>query len=562
MEYIINNDSLNEKEIEYIKKEANSKLISILSALVDSSSHTFFGELRLNNFTSNIISINDQIAEVENSLHGLDLKSYDELKKIAKEYKIKGYSRLNKDLLSYEVEKAIYAKLEFLRDKSATLSNDYTRNYKNTFEYFINDKISKLESALTLEHNLDLINYYRFLLENFKILNINLKSIHSSLDAVSYAITLLNDYEEELTDVKNSIKENQRLLAISTDYNEMVNLREAIAKDFERKKSLIDLIEAQKTGIINIVDSKNLTTDFAIMKLDIFECLVNIKSNISVAYNNNAIDVNEEDMDKCMKAFGEFFTYPIFKQQEFENYLDDKEATYNNEKQLVAGPRPKSYFFNNTLTVADTIDKEENKENVLDAKTEDFVEDVNKSKTEEPIENLEGIKKEESEESLKDEKADEPIINEGANDKDPLIKDEPTTLDSSMEQGDDKPKSNLENLFRIEEGKRNKLGVVSIEDDESVYGESIKNNSDKGIDINALSFKEKMIYLCNLMGDKLVLKVVSTKDTIVDKFTSAKNKSKASIGKNNIFVIAKQKINNAVEDTIYRIESKEEGRTK
>lgn len=334
MNYNIENTLLTDREVEVTKKKADDKLVDILTALVDASSHTFFGEMRLNNFTTNILDVNDQISEIDNLLRTVERKSDAELKELAKEYNIEGFENLNKDLLLYEVQKAIYNKRDELRDQSISISNNYTRNYKNTFEYFINENIQTLEKAIITEHNIDLKDKYKFLLNNFKSLDINLKAIHSWVDAVSPEIYLLNDDIDELNVITNRIKDQQKKFALSTDYNEMLEIKKQIDSDKSKAKDLKIQISVHKSNAIAAFNQNGVQINFADLKLQFFENLVNIKANINDA---TALNINEEDIDKCMSAFNEYFFDAVSKEFEFRDYLEENDILLENEIVNVSG---------------------------------------------------------------------------------------------------------------------------------------------------------------------------------------------------------------------------------
>ena len=361
MEYNIENTLLTDREVEVVKQKADDKLIGILTSLVNESSHTFYGDFRFNTFTNNILSIQNEITGAEELLKNLEGMSYNELRKLGSKYKIKKDPKLKLDkvLLLNEVEKAITLKINDLRNTSNEYANAYTKNYKNTFEYFINDKISKLESAITTEHNLDNLNKYRYLRDNFKVLSNNLKDIHSWIDELSYPATLLGDYEDELNECNQKIKEYQDKIVRSSDYNEVMELTNLLKQENEKKHELKKDIKIQKQNILDVYNKGNIEINFVNMRNEFLKSMLNITSNCKEAFENGIldktdfidIDSNGKEIDKCSRAFHSFFYEIIEKEFEFRNYLEENEIVLENDSR-----ERTSKFFNlvNNRTVSFT----------------------------------------------------------------------------------------------------------------------------------------------------------------------------------------------------------------
>lgn len=327
MNYNIENTNLTDRELEVVKKNADNKLIDILSTLADSGNNVFYGNMMMANFKDRILSVNDKLSEIDDLLRSLESKSDDEIKDLAKKYNVKNYEELNKSLLRYEVEKAIYLERNSLRDESIEVADTYTKNYKNTFEYFIKEKIDKLQSID--EHNLELKAKYDLLLKNFKEIKESLEMLHSWIDVVTYPCSLLEQYESELTMINERIIDNQTNLAISTSYSEMKSLSEAIKAGENQRELVLESIDILKKDIIKTFKTSNIQINFANLKLKIFNNLEYIKSNMYGA--NDVIGMNEEDIDKVMKAFAEFFSLTICREYDFRNYLIENNIVLSDE---------------------------------------------------------------------------------------------------------------------------------------------------------------------------------------------------------------------------------------
>ena len=364
MDYSIENTLLTDKEIDVLKRKADDKLVDVLCTLVNESGRTFYGNLRFNMFTNDIIGVNDQISKLDDLIRSIDRMSTDELKELANTYNVKKYSELNDSLLAYEVEKALRLERENLNEKSISLSSTYTINYKNTFEYFFNDCISKVEVALAKEHDIDNMDKYRILRRAFKNIQENLNTLHSLIDTMSVPATLLTDYNEELIDCESNIKELQDKLNLSYDYNEVVELENSLKLANEKRKNLKDAIKVQRENIINIYSSGNDQLDFSNMRTEILRCMIEVTSNSKEAFENNVLDkedfFTEEDdiqIDKCSRAFQSFFYEIIDKEFAYKNYLDENEIVLNNQLRSHS-----SRFFNRSQESAKDKDstKDEN----------------------------------------------------------------------------------------------------------------------------------------------------------------------------------------------------------
>ena len=339
MNYNIENTLLTEEELGKVTKIADDKLVDILAALVDSSSNTFYGEYRLNNFTKSIIDVNDKISSTDTLLRSLESKTEDELKELAKEYKVDGYEKLTKSLLLYEVEKAIYIERNELRDASISMANTYTSNYQNTFEYFISTNIAGLDRAINTEHNLDLLNKYKFLRDNFVALDYKLKTLHGWLDIITPEIEAMNEDKDEIDIITKRLKENQNKFAIGADadgnlfsFEELKKIKDEIDNDSSRLHELRESISVHKANTINLFNSSNIQINFANLKMEILENLVNIQSNIKEAYDNKVLTINADDIQKVMKAFNEYFNDPVYKQFEFTNFLRENDLIIDSDR--------------------------------------------------------------------------------------------------------------------------------------------------------------------------------------------------------------------------------------
>ena len=327
MNYNIENTLLTDREIEVVKKNADTRLIDILSTLADSGNNVFYGNMMMANFKDKILSVNDKLSEIDDLLRSLDSITLEEIKDLAKKYEIKNYESLSESLLRYEVEKAIYLERNSLRDESIDVANSYTKNYKNTFEYFIKEKVEKLASID--EHNLELKAKYDLLLKNFKEIQDSLEMLHSWIDIVTYPCSLLEEYQSELTMINDTILDSQTQLAISSSYSEMKSLSETIKANENKKELVLESIDILKNDIIKTFKNSNIQINFANLKLKIFNNFEYIKSNLDGA--KDIIGMNEEDIDKVMKAFAEFFSLTICREYDFRNYLIENNIVLSDE---------------------------------------------------------------------------------------------------------------------------------------------------------------------------------------------------------------------------------------
>lgn len=333
MKYNINNSILTGEDISKVTKVADDKLVDILSALVDSSTNKFFDEYSLSNFNNEFSKTNESFQEVEEHLRLIENMPYEELKEFAKEY---GIEDERYETLYVKVKEALENKKNSIQDEIDshldTYMNTHVKDYKNTFEYFTTSNIKPLEKIIITEHNVNLLNTYRVLRDNFKSLNDKLKVLHKYVDVLSPSIYAIEDDLDEIESLKKNIEENQNKFALSSDYNEMVSLKEEINKDKAKINELNESVNNHKREAIKAVDENDIRLNFINLKVELFENLINIKDNIKDAYNAGVLSISEKDVEECMDAFTEFFKNPIITEFDFRNYLTENNIVLEDEK--------------------------------------------------------------------------------------------------------------------------------------------------------------------------------------------------------------------------------------
>lgn len=586
MEYNIENTLLTDREVEVVKQNADDKLISVLTALVNESSHTFYGDMRFNTFTNNILTIQNEISSNEELLKSLEGMSYNELRKLGSKYKIKKDPKLKLDkvLLLNEVEKAIALRINELRNKSNEYANAYTKNYKNTFEYFVNDKISKLESAITTEHNLDNLNKYKYLRDNFKVISSNLKNLHTWVDALSNPATLLVDYEEELNECSGRIKELQEGIINTYNYNEIIELTNSLKQESERKQELKELIYVQRQSLLAAYNDSSIEINFVNMRNEFLKCMLNIMSNSNEAFENGILDKNDFitidhngcEIDKCSRAFHSFFYEIIEREYDFRNYLEyngiildeiikDKNPfsagnkltdnlTYSNvndnskiknDEQIGDNSIENSYESENNDLVNEGLSSAINENNEHDNENQ---EEPNNEK-----DNLEQATKDLSQSFLTQANEEMKSNNSISGVSEPTIlemsrKDETITkvIDGIDTDYDDVNKagsedSNINDAFNVVDGSQYQEQNSDTENNtyeefepvvenyDDIVNEDSINQSSNFIDINNCTTRDILVALCSNTGNRIKFKVIEVKENSADKIAQQKLKIKTAL---------------------------------
>lgn len=361
MTYNIKNIDENTSLNPVLKKELDSRLVNILTALVDAASHTISTSDR---FEAKMEENFDELKEIYQLLSSIGGKSKKDLDDIAKRYGIDNYEVLKKDELLGELTKVLCDKRDALKDASLEFHKSYPEISKNTMEYFTSSNIKKLEDALLKEHNIDLKNKYVFLLNNFKALDSNLKIIHSWVNVISHEVDVISDKKDDFNNVNFELTKpdggKQFSFALNNDYNSLVHEYNIINSYRNDKKILQKEINEHESKLLEDFASNNIQINFSLIKVLFFENLVNIKENIEDVYNKGVIDIDSVKMDNYINAFNDFFYEIIINEFEFRNYLDDNGIELEGEVVNVICPE--------TL-------KEENKEANEEVKSSEVVND-------------------------------------------------------------------------------------------------------------------------------------------------------------------------------------------
>lgn len=384
MDYSINNTLLTENEKRKLVDIANDKLIDVLTTFVNESSHTFYGEFKLNTFTNNLLSLNEKIMGLDATINDLNLKSFDELKSLAKEFNVENFETLDKESLYQAVQKAIYVERERLNTQSMYLIESHTNSSRNTFKHFFEDKIYKLKNAIKDDFNDEHKKQYTALIEDFSSLLKIVNKLQTWVDGITIPITLLNDYKEELESCDKQISDLKSVRISSFDPIEISNAKERMNQLVDKKQILKDSINEQKINILNFFKSNHMSVDFESVK-DEFICKIMSHAihNASYAFDNNIFNKEDfiayedgKEIDKCSRAFSSFFYEIIQAQYNYEEFLS------NNEMNLS----------DNSKNKFDEITLEEEKvnsyEDKLDEETKDLINRIKEKESPETAEKL------------------------------------------------------------------------------------------------------------------------------------------------------------------------------
>lgn len=342
MKYNFVNTLLTENEKKKLIDEANDKLIDILTVFIKESDYTFYSDFRLNNFTNNLLSLNEKIRELDQSIEELNLKTISELQSIAKQYNVEGYETLEKEDLFQAVQKALFISREKLNNDSMYQLNVYTNNSRNTYKSFFVDKIQKLKAAVKNDFNDEHKKQYNALIEDFSKLLQIVNKLQSWIDGISIPITLLKDYKEELNSCKKSIEDYKSTLRLSYDPIELSNALERKQQLEDKETILRDSIETQKENILEYYNNNISTVDFVSIKIEIIGKLMSHAiNNANYAFENNILNREDffviedgKEIDKCSRALSSFFSEIIEAQFEFEHFLRDNSITLFNEYKI------------------------------------------------------------------------------------------------------------------------------------------------------------------------------------------------------------------------------------
>ena len=178
------------------------------------------------------LKLNKKIREYEALESKLSTMSYQELKTLAKEYSIKGYSNMRKDLLILELGKAIYLEKEGYKADFDKLNNSYKESTKSTFPGFrsyitkgINDTKYKLEN----ETNSEKINYYSRLLDKYRQIDSELATYEKFTKEQKDQQRLIEYTESEISYIDDEIAHYEIRLENTTDSFEKIVLKNNIA---------------------------------------------------------------------------------------------------------------------------------------------------------------------------------------------------------------------------------------------------------------------------------------------------------------------------------------------
>lgn len=397
MKYNFNDTLLTDEEKYQVTKIANDKLVDLLSTFVKKADGVFFGKMRLKSYIDMISSIKDEVAKIDKIIDSIDSLNEEELLSIAKEQEINVLSNVDKPILLHDIKEGLISKRMKLNDQVSALYNASDRNYENTFEHTFQYNIEVFSKEREDELNVNAKASFDAIINSFNSICTTLNGVHKLFDALINDVTLLDDYNEELSssNFDELIKKYEDTYNLSTEYRELKSIREKLAQAREEKASLVDLIDKQKKAILN--EFNNAYINFNDLKINIYENFDIIYANMDSVMQDPYLNINKEDVAKYKTAFNEFLYDILVKEDDFKNYLEDKNVKLDSlDKNNIRG----NTYSNDTLTkeqsnepvMTDSQNIDEENQMVNNGLEADYSDTVNEQKSEDVIDDVQVAK--------------------------------------------------------------------------------------------------------------------------------------------------------------------------
>jgi hypothetical protein len=529
------------------------------------------------------LKLNKKIREYEALESKLSTMSYQELKTLAKEYSIKGYSNMRKDLLILELGKAIYKEKEGYKADFDKLNNSYKESTKSTFPGFrsyitkgINDTKYKLEN----ETNSEKINYYSRLLDKYRQIDSELATYEKFTKEQRDQQRLIEYTESEISYIDDEIAHYEIRLENTTDSFEKIVLKNNIASLKASKGVHLENLAKYQGHITSLMQkSINYTSatacrDSLISKFnDLYSLLRERVLTDVVEIDDIEFKQEKENINTCKEIIEKSFEKAINK----ENKLNDLLKEYGLSNVKVENVEKKDETIQDREIKTDNVNETTAKE---ESKTEEVqtVDNSNKfffkeNTEEQALSNTEN----KVPQSNVDEKAKDSIVDENKKDdvnvslipQDPIVvaekannKDveEPSIPEPTNDEYDEKidipdPRGqamvdSIQNGKPIFQGGNYTVYAGDVDpkfigreevngtfkEDLPDYIEEVRNNRPEHIDVQNgegnLTLAEKAIKTINNAGDKLV--VVSKQFLSKDNFALQKIKAATLAAKRKI----------------------------